>query len=276
MQLSTKFFDSQFVGADALKRYRENEDAALKFAVSPEQWLEAPQEQRWHHFLTLRLREERRDKQSRELQDDYGQSEARNQIARAMIGEAKERAAFESVTLKSAEDHDTPPFNPIGRPWNGPALDRLRKDTTDDAEMQAKGLAGLTTLRENLQRHADAARARSEVAAELHGVASPQAVLERDALHQIQRAHNRTQLPYSQAERKDRAHREATEQRAIEAREAALDARDDATDAEKAEIRQGRAKIQAKKDLRRFVAFDQHGNRLPPPDFDEDEGEGED
>ena len=173
MQLNTRFFDSQFVSEDALRRYRENEPAALKFAASPEQWLEAPQEQRWHHFLTLRLREERRDKQSRELQDDYGQSEARNQIARAMNEEAKERAAFESVTLKSAEEHDALPHNPIGKVWTGPALDRLRKDTTDDSEMQAKGVVGLTTLRENLQRHADAARARSEVAAELHGVMLP-------------------------------------------------------------------------------------------------------
>ena len=273
MQLNTKFFDAKYVSEDSLRKYRENEKAAQEFAASPEQWLEAPFDQAWHHMLTLRLRQERLDAQARQLETEYGESAAGQEIGRTVGEEQIARKAFESVVFQRAEQHATPPHNPIGRPWTSDSLGRLRKDTTDDAEMQAKGLQGLTTLRENLQRHADAARARSEVAAALHGIMHPQSILERDALHQIQRAHNRTQLPYSQAERKDRAHREATEQRAIEAREAALDARDDATDAEKAEIRQGRAKIQAKKDLRRFVAFDANGNRLPPPDFDEDEGE---
>ena len=189
-----------------------------------------------------------------------------------MNEEAKERAAFEAVTLKSAEDHDSPPHNPIGKVWNGPALDRLRKDTTDDAEMQSLGLSGLTTLRENLQRHADAARARSEVAAELHGVSSPQALIERSALHQIQRGWNRTAVPYETAERKDRAHRRLSAERKQEAELAELERRENATDAERAEIRRLRAENAKRDELRGIVAFDQHGNRLPDPDDGEGEG----
>ena len=181
------------------------------------------------------------------------------------------RAGFETVTLKSAEDHESVPHNPIGRPWNGPALDRLRKDTTDDAEMQSLGLSGLTRMRENLSRHAEAQRARSEVAAELHGVSSPQAVLERDALHQIQRAHNRTQLPYAESERKDREHRRLSAERKQKADLAELEKRANATDAERAEIRRHRAEIAEKDAIRAIVGYDQFGNRLPDPE----DGEGE-
>ena len=268
MKLETRFFAAEYVDAELLAKFREAEKDAWNTVAAPAEWGEKDFRDLLENVLyPLQFRQQRLDDAARDLRSNYGRHTESDAIMQQIAEEQSRRAGFEAYIFQRAEEHDGPVFNPIGRTWNDDGLQNLRRQTSDDDAMRAKGLDGLTTMRDNLRRYRDNQRARYEVSLDLFGHNAPESNAERDALHAIDRAFNRTDSPYREVESEDReARREA---------QAAADDQERKTLTQ--QIRQGTSDTAAAKarlaelNARRGpgdlpIAYDAHGNRLPQPE----------